>query len=154
MGLSSTSVEHMSSWQSTHCRNQGRFLFELASLVLLSIVALMGLPFVRTTSRSPDSNGHLLVLLFFLLFPLLLRSKLGLFLLFLFALISFSFITHIRCSLLKPSVPKCVCSPTSPSLGIVIVPDVACVYNESLINLNDNCRGAYDKILRLGDLST
>ena len=69
------------------------------------------------TQRSSDSTGHLFVLLFFFLFSFLLRRKLGLFLLFLFAFVSFPLITHIRFSLLEH-----ICSATSPSRLIVIVP--------------------------------
>ena len=58
------------------------------------------------TQRSPDSTGHLFVLLFFFLFSFFLRTKLGLFLLFLFAFISFPLITHIRFSLLEPTFPQ------------------------------------------------
>ena len=58
------------------------------------------------TLGSPDSTGYLFVLLFFFLFSFVLRTKLGLFLLFLFAFISFSLITHIRFSLLEPTFPK------------------------------------------------
>ena len=55
---------------------------------------------------SPNSTGHLFVLLFFLLFSFVLHAKLGLFLLFLLAFIFFSLITHIRFSLLEPSFPE------------------------------------------------
>ncbi len=55
---------------------------------------------------SPGSTGHLFVLLVFLLLSFVLRSKLGLLLLFLFAFIFFSLITHIRLSLLEPTFPK------------------------------------------------
>lgn len=55
---------------------------------------------------SPGSTGHVSVLLVFLLFSFVLRTKLCLFLLFLLAFISFSLITHIRFSLLEPTFPK------------------------------------------------
>ncbi len=55
---------------------------------------------------SPDSTGHLFVLLFFFLFSFALQTKLGLFLLFLFAFVFFPLITHIRFSLLEPTFPK------------------------------------------------
>jgi len=55
---------------------------------------------------SPDSTVHFLVLLVFFLFSFVLRSKLGLFLLFLFSFISFPLIAHIRFSLLEPTFPK------------------------------------------------
>jgi hypothetical protein len=51
--------------------------------------------------RPPDSTGHLVILLFFFQFSFFLWSKLGLFLLFSFAFIPFSLITHIGVSLLK-----------------------------------------------------
>ena len=54
----------------------------------------------------PNSTGHLFVLLFFFLFPFVLRTKLCLFLLFLLALISFPFVAHIRFSLLEPTFPQ------------------------------------------------
>jgi len=55
---------------------------------------------------SPASTGHFSVLLVLLLFSFVLRTKFSLFLLFLFAFISFSLITHIRFSLLEPTFPK------------------------------------------------
>ncbi len=58
------------------------------------------------TQMSPNSTGHFFVLLVFFLFSFVLRSKLGLFLPFLFAFISFSLVTHIRFSLLEPTFPK------------------------------------------------
>ena len=55
---------------------------------------------------SPDSTGHLLVLLLFLLFSLVLRTKLGPFLVFLLAFVFFSFVAHIRFSLLESRVSR------------------------------------------------
>ncbi len=55
---------------------------------------------------SSNSTGHLLVLLFFLLFSFVLHAKLGLFLLFLLAFVLFSLITHICFSLLVPAFPE------------------------------------------------
>ena len=53
----------------------------------------------RLALRSPDSAGHLFILLFFFQFSFFLYIKLGAFLLFPFAFISSSLVTHIRFSL-------------------------------------------------------
>ena len=71
---------------------------------------------------SPDSTGHLLVLLLFLLFSLVLRTKLYLFLLFLLALVFSSLVAHIRFSLLEPTLPQWrLYSGMSPSFLVIIV---------------------------------
>ena len=61
--------------------------------------------------RSPDSAGHLFILLFFFHFSLFLRIKLGLFPLFPFALIFFPLVTHfcfsfLESELLRTAGPK------------------------------------------------
>ena len=72
---------------------------------------------------SPDSTGHLFVLLFFLLFSFVLRTKLCLFLLFLLALIFLPLVAHICFSLLEPTFPKWrLHSATSPSFLVVLAP--------------------------------
>ena len=75
------------------------------------------------TKASPDSTGHLFVLLIFLLFSLILRAKLGPFLVFLLAFVFFSFVAHIRFSSLEPNLPNSAYSATSPSfLGVIVPP--------------------------------
>ena len=72
---------------------------------------------------SPDSTGHLLVLLLFLLFSLVLRTKLSLFLLFFLALVFSPLVAHIRFSLLEPTFPnRRLYSATSPIFLVVIAP--------------------------------
>ncbi len=58
-----------------------------------------GIGRTRLALRSPDSAGHLFILLFSFQFSFFHWIKLGLFLLFPFAFISFSLVTHIRFSL-------------------------------------------------------
>ena len=53
-----------------------------------------------------STTGHLCILLIFFQLSFFLWIKLGLFLLFLFAFISFALITHIRFSLLEPTFSK------------------------------------------------
>ncbi len=58
-----------------------------------------GIGRTRLALRLPDSAGHIFILLFFFQFSFFLWTKLGTFLLFPFAFISSSLVTHIRSSL-------------------------------------------------------
>ena len=66
----------------------------------------------RRRLNSPDSTGDSLILLFFFPFSFFLGTKLGLFLVFLFAFVPFALITHIHLSLLENDLRRNVAPKT------------------------------------------